>query len=121
MCYQGMCAEKLLVYGATVAADIEDASGFGWALGDIVYDWPALIAAKDKELERLEGIYKQLLASAGAELIAGRGRLTGPHEVSVGDRKLTAKTILIATGGWPQILMLPALLSMRSPQHRLLI
>ena len=106
---RGCVPKKLLVYSATVAADIEDASGFGWALGDIAHDWPALIAAKDKELERLEGIYKQLLASAGAELIAGRGRLTGPHEVSVGDRKLTAKTILIATGGWPQIPDAPGL------------
>ena len=106
---RGCVPKKLLVYGASVAADIEDASGFGWMLGDIAHDWPALIAAKDKELDRLEGIYKQLLASAGAELIAGRGRVTGAHEVSVGERKFTAKTILIATGGWPQIPDVPGL------------
>ena len=101
--------KKLLVYGASIASDMEDASGFGWSVGEIAHDWPALIAAKDKELDRLEGIYKKLLASAGAELIAGRGVITGPHEVAVGSRRLTAGTILIATGGWPQIPDIPGL------------
>jgi len=106
---RGCVPKKLLVYGASVAADMEDASGFGWTLGEKTHDWSALISAKDKELDRLEGIYKQLLASAGAELISGRGRITGAHEVCVGERKLTAKTILIATGGWPQIPDVPGL------------
>lgn len=106
---RGCVPKKLLVYGASVAGDIEDAAGFGWSIGDTAHDWPTLIAAKDKELDRLEGIYKSLLASAGADLIAGRGQITGPHEVSVGERKLTAKTILIATGGWPQIPDVPGL------------
>ena len=106
---RGCVPKKLLVYGASVADDIADAAGFGWTVGETAHKWSALIAAKDKELDRLEGIYRQLLASAGAELIAGRGRITGPHEVSVGERCLTAKTILIATGGWPQIPDVPGL------------
>lgn len=106
---RGCVPKKLLVYGASIAGDIEDAQGFGWSIGHVSHDWPALIAAKDKELDRLESIYKQLLASAGAELIAGRGVITGPHEVSVGSRRLTAETILIATGGWPQMPDVPGL------------
>lgn len=106
---RGCVPKKLLVYGASIAADFEDAAGFGWSVSEVSHDWPALIAAKDKELDRLEGIYKQLLASAGADLIAGRGVVTGPHEVTVGSRCLTASTILIATGGWPQIPDVPGL------------
>ena len=106
---RGCVPKKLLVYGASIAGDLEDASGFGWKIDKAIHDWPALIAAKDKELERLEAIYRKLLASAGAKLIAGRGRIVGPHQVSVNGREISGETILIATGGWPQIPDIPGL------------
>ncbi|MBL81731.1 MAG: glutathione-disulfide reductase [Rhodospirillaceae bacterium] len=100
---RGCVPKKLLVYGSSIGGDLEDATGFGWKIDKAIHDWPALIAAKDRELERLEGIYRKLLESAGAELISGRGKIVGPHQVSVNERKISGETILIATGGRPQI------------------
>jgi len=106
---RGCVPKKLLMYGSAFSADAEDAAGFGWQVSVDGHDWPALIGAKDRELDRLEGIYRSLLANAGVELIAGRGTITGPHEVSVGEHRLTAEHILVATGGWPQIPDVPGL------------
>lgn len=106
---RGCVPKKLLMYGSAFSAEAEDAAGFGWQVTVDGHDWPALIDAKDRELDRLEGIYRSLLANAGVELIEGRGTITGPHEVTVGDRRLTAERILVATGGWPQIPDVPGL------------
>ena len=106
---RGCVPKKLLMYGSAFSAEAEDAAGFGWQVTVDGHDWPALIDAKNRELDRLEGIYRSLLANAGVELVEGRGVITGPHEVSVGDRRLTAEHILVATGGWPQIPDVPGL------------
>ena len=106
---RGCVPKKLLVYASSVAADIEDAAGFGWQIGEVSHDFGALIAAKDAEIDRLEQIYRSLLKNAGAELIEGHGRITGPHMVEVGGRSLSARHILIATGGWPHIPDIPGL------------
>ena len=98
---RGCVPKKLLVYGASFANEFEDAAGFGWQIEGTHHDWGDLIAAKDKEIARLEGIYRTLLKNAGADLIEGRGRITGPHEVSVGDKSYSAERILVAVGGWP--------------------
>ena len=98
---RGCVPKKLLVYGASFADEFEDAAGFGWQVQGPTHDWGKLIAAKDAELDRLEGIYRRLLANAGAELIDGRGVVTGPNSVQVGTRTLTGDKILIAVGGWP--------------------
>ena len=106
---RGCVPKKLLMYGSAFSADAEDAAGYGWQVDVQGHDWPALIRAKDAELDRLEGIYKSLLANAGAELIEGRGTVTGPHSVDVKGKRITAERILIATGGWPQIADVPGL------------
>lgn len=100
---RGCVPKKLLVYGASFASEFEDAAGFGWDIGATSHDWGKLIAAKDKEIDRLEGIYRNLLANAGADLIEGRGIVTGPHEVTVGDKSYSAERILVAVGGWPYL------------------
>ena len=102
-------AKKLLMYGSSFSADAADAAGYGWQVDIGGHDWSHLITAKNAELDRLEGIYRNLLKNAGAELIEGWARLTGPNSVSVGDRSLTAAHILIATGGTPQIPDVPGL------------
>src|SRR5579863_9787599 len=76
---RGCVPKKLLVYGAQFADAFADAAGFGWHVAPPVHDWPALIAAKDQEIARLEGVYRKLLANSGVELIEGRGRVVGPH------------------------------------------
>ena len=106
---RGCVPKKLLMYGSAFSADAADAAGYGWRVTVDGHDWPALIAAKDSELDRLEGIYRSLLGNAGVELIEGRGTVTGPHSVSVNGREITAGHILIATGGWPQIPSVPGL------------
>lgn len=106
---RGCVPKKLLMYGSSFSADAEDAAGYGWQVDVQGHDWAALIQAKDAELDRLEGIYKSLLANAGAELIAGRGTVTGPNSVEVNGKTITAERILIATGGWPQMPPVPGL------------
>ena len=103
----GCVPKKLLVYGAHFSEDFEQASGLGWSLGEAKFDWPTLIANKDREIHRLNGIYRNLLVNSGVTLLEGHARLTGPNEVEVNGQRHTAKNILIATGGWPQIPEIP--------------
>lgn len=100
---RGCVPKKLLVYGAHFAAHFEDARGYGWQVNGATHDWGAMVAAKDKELDRLEGIYGRVLRDAGANLIAGRGVITDPHTVEVNGKRLTAEKILVAVGGWPAV------------------
>ena len=107
---RGCVPKKLLMYGSAFSSDVEDARGFGWQIETMPrHDWPALIAAKDAELERLEGIYRALLKNAGATLISGWAQICGPHEVSVNDTVYSAAKILVAVGGVPQIVDAPGL------------
>ncbi|EPL15979.1 glutathione-disulfide reductase [Pseudomonas sp. CF161] len=103
----GCVPKKLLVYGAHFAEDFEQAQGFGWTLGDASFDWPTLIANKDREIHRLNGIYRNLLVNSGVTLHEGHAKLIDPHQVEVNGQRYTAKHILIATGGWPQIPDIP--------------
>lgn len=104
---RGCVPKKLLVYGAHFAEDFEDAAGYGWDAGAPAFDWPRLIANKNKELDRLEGVYHRLLRDAGVNELTGTGRVIDAHTVEVagpdGTRTCTAKYILIATGGWPSL------------------
>ncbi|NDA08937.1 MAG: hypothetical protein EBZ18_05955 [Alphaproteobacteria bacterium] len=106
---RGCVPKKLLVYGAQFSADLEDAIGFGWQEVDTAHDWGQLIQTKNVELDRLAGIYQSLLNNAGVTIISGRGVLTGPNSVMVDGREISAKTILIAVGGWPFIPDVPGL------------
>ncbi|NNA17457.1 glutathione-disulfide reductase [Pseudomonas lundensis] len=103
----GCVPKKLLVYGAHFAEEFEQASGFGWTLSASSFDWSTLIANKDREINRLNGIYRNLLVNSGVTLLEGHATLTGPNEVLVNGQRHTAKHILIATGGWPQIPEIP--------------
>jgi glutathione reductase (NADPH) len=95
---RGCVPKKLLVYGSHFRHEFEDAAGYGWSVPEPAMDWKKLQAAKDKELDRLNGVYKRLLRDSGVELIEGRGRVVDPHTVEVAGKRYTAKNILIATG-----------------------
>ena len=100
----GCIPKKLLVYASHFAEDFEDARrGFGWSLGEASHDWATLIENKDREIERLNGVYEKLLDEAGVERFWGRATVAGPHSVALGARTLSARTILVATGGWPAL------------------
>ncbi|MGE8497532.1 MAG: glutathione-disulfide reductase [Pseudomonas sp.] len=103
----GCVPKKLLVYGAHFAEDFEQAQGFGWTLGEAEFDWPTLIANKNREIERLNGIYRNLLVNSGVTLLEGHARVVDDHTVEMDGKRYTAKHILLATGGWPNIPDIP--------------
>lgn len=100
---RGCVPKKLFVYGSHFGHDMQDGAGYGWSADNVRHDWPAMIAAKEKELDRLHGIYVSLLENAGATRIHGRGTVVDAHTVAVGDKHYTAERILIAVGGWPSV------------------
>ena len=106
---RGCVPKKLLVYGAQFADAFADAAGFGWHVAPPRFDWPSLIAAKNKELDRLERIYINMLKGSGVEIVEGRGVLIDPHTVEVEGRHYTADNILIATGGHPTVPDIPGI------------
>ncbi|MDV3441239.1 glutathione-disulfide reductase [Pseudomonas otitidis] len=103
----GCVPKKMLVYGAHYAEDFEQARGYGWSVGEPGFDWATLIANKDKEIHRLNGIYRNLLVNAGVTLLEGHARILDAHTVAVGEQRFTAEHLLIATGGWPQVPDIP--------------
>lgn len=98
---RGCVPKKLYVYASQFSEHFEDAAGFGWRVGETSFDWPSLVAAKEKEITRLEGLYRKGLDNAGAEIIESRAELVGPHEVRIvaTGAVVSAERIVIATGG----------------------
>ena len=105
----GCIPKKLFVYASHFAEDFEDAAGFGWGESRPGFDWPALVANKDREIQRLNGIYRGLIEGAGARLYDARATIVGPHAVSVAGRTVTARHILVATGGEPVLPDIPGI------------
>ena len=100
---RGCIPKKLFVYASAFGEAFEDARGFGWSVREAAFDWPTLIANKDREIERLSGVYIRNLKGAGAELILARAELEDDHTVRLepDGRRVTARYILIATGATP--------------------
>lgn len=100
---RGCVPKKLMVYASSFSGAFEDAAGFGWTVGETNFDWSKLIAAKDNEITRLEGLYARNVGAAGAEVFHQRAEVAGAHEVRLvsDDRVVSAKHILVATGGAP--------------------
>lgn len=98
---RGCVPKKLFVYASQFAEHFDDAGGYGWTVPAPSFDWPTLVANKDREIARLEGLYRKGLENAGARIFHTRAVLEDEHTVRVGEERLTAETILIATGGRP--------------------
>ena len=98
---RGCVPKKLFVYASQFPEHFEDAAGFGWRVGDVAFDWRNLIAAKDAEIARLEGLYRRGLENAGAEILETRAELVDAHTIRLvkTGQTVTAERILIATGG----------------------
>ena len=103
----GCVPKKFMVMAAEYGGAAEDARGFGWDIAKGGHDWAALIAAKDKEISRLNGIYRRLLENAGAKIFDARATFIDAHTLDVGGQRITAERILIATGGHPTGLEIP--------------
>jgi glutathione reductase (NADPH) len=98
----GCIPKKLFSYAAHVREELKDAADFGWNIAEPGFDWHRLLANKDREIERLNGVYERVLANAGATILRGRAVIVDPHTVSVDGKSYSAKHILVATGSWPQ-------------------
>jgi glutathione reductase (NADPH) len=97
---RGCVPKKLFVYASHFSEEFEDSAGYGWTVPEARFDWPTLVANKDREIARLEGLYRANLAKAGVELFETRASIAGPHQVRLEaqDRTVSAARILIATG-----------------------
>jgi glutathione reductase (NADPH) len=102
---RGCVPKKLLVFASRFAHEFEDAVGYGWTVPEPTFDWPTLIANKDKEIARLEAAYTANLNRADVSVFRTRAVLEDAHTVHMlaDDRRVRAKHILIATGGWPSM------------------
>ena len=97
----GCVPKKLMVMAAEYGAACADSHAFGWDTQRGRHDWPTLIANKNAEIARLNAIYRRLLEGCGAQIFEDRARFTGPHTLQVGDHRVTAERIVLATGGRP--------------------
>ena len=103
----GCVPKKLFVYASHFREEFHDAEGYGWTVGDRQFDWKTLIANKNAEISRLNGVYGRLLDNAGVELFRARATVVDAHTVDVGGKHITAERILVATGGWPSVPDIP--------------
>ena len=99
---RGCVPKKLLVYASHIHHEIEDAAGFGWTIPSATFDWPTLIANKDKEIARLEAAYTANVEKSGAHIVKTRAVFEDAHTLRLGTGEaVRAKYVLIATGGAP--------------------
>ena len=103
----GCIPKKLFSYAAHYREDFHDAAGFGWTVPEPTFHWPTLVANKDKEIARLNGIYERILANAGVTILKNRATIVDPHQVECGGKTYSAKHILVATGSWPTVPGIP--------------
>ncbi len=100
----GCVPKKLFVYASQFPELFHASAGFGWSMPQQpILDWDTLRDNKTAEINRLNGIYNNLIDNSGADLFEARATIAGPHQVLVNGQTYTANTILIATGGWPYI------------------
>ena len=103
----GCIPKKLFVYAAHYAEDFQDAAGYGWQVSEPVFDWNVLLKNKNNEISRLNGIYENLLKRNNVVLYNSRAVIEGPNTVRVNGKNVSARRILVATGGWPHIPDIP--------------
>jgi len=105
---RGCVPKKLFVYASRYADLFDIAPSFGWTV-DATFDWPTLVANKDKEIDRLERAYVSALETPGVEVIRDRATVAGPNSVRLhkSGETLEAKHILVATGGHPYVPEIP--------------
>ena len=106
---RGCIPKKLLVNAAHFGEDFEDAGRFGWAARRPHFSWSELIANKDEEIDRLNGVYIRLLRDSGVDLYQDKAAMVDAHTVRLGEETVRAETILVATGGWPTLPEIPGI------------
>lgn len=103
----GCIPKKLMVLASHYREDFEDAAAYGWTVGERRFDWATFLANKDREIERLNGVYRRILEQNKVEILTGRATVLDPHTIQIGDRRVTAANILVATGSRPRLATVP--------------
>jgi glutathione reductase (NADPH) len=100
---RGCIPKKFFVYASAFPEEFEDAAGYGWTVGDNSFDWPTLIANKDHQIARLEGLYRRAVERPGGTIFDDRAVIKDRHTLHLvrENRDVTAGIILVATGGHP--------------------
>jgi glutathione reductase (NADPH) len=110
---RGCVPKKLFVYASEYSSHFKDSGGFGWSEAEHSFNWQTLVANKDKEIDRLNGLYEQNLENSNVEIIHARGKMLDGHTIELtsdqGTRTITAEKILIATGAWPSMPDVPGI------------
>src|SRR5712692_5645725 len=102
---RGCVPKKLLVYASRFSDEFADAAGYGWTVPEPTFDWPTLIANKDREIARLEAAYTTTLEGAKVTIVKSRAVLEDAHTVHLvaNGKKVRARNILVATGAAPSL------------------
>jgi len=103
----GCVPKKLLVYAAQFQEQFHAAQGFGWKVGPSSFNWETLITNKNREIERLQNVYRIKLLDSGVTIVNGKAQILDAHTVAVANEQYRAERILVATGGWPFIPDIP--------------
>ena len=98
---RGCVPKKLMVYASHFPAQFEEAQGYGWSPVESSFDWYKMITAVNNQVEKLNGIYQNMLDKSGVQVFRTHAKFVDSHTVEVGDKKVTAEKILIAVGGKP--------------------
>ncbi|MEM6478283.1 MAG: FAD-dependent oxidoreductase, partial [Pseudomonadota bacterium] len=105
---RGCVPKKLMVFASTYSSAFREARDYGWQVSSGGFDWPAFKTKLEAELDRLEGIYQRLLDGSGVTRFSQRAVVTGPQGIRLADgAEISAKTILVATGGRPVVPDMP--------------
>jgi len=105
----GCVPKKLMVFASHFAEDFEDAEGFGWDVKPDRFNWDRLIANKNREISRLNDVYRRLLDNAGVKLYEAPAKILDRHTILVGNETVTTDRIIVATGGWPTMPEIPGI------------
>lgn len=98
---RGCIPKKLMVYTSHFPRLLEESQGYGWSQPKSILDWTKMMAAIDREVGRLNGIYQKMLDKSNVQLYRAQAKLLDPHTVEVGDTKVTTDKVVIAVGGRP--------------------
>lgn len=99
----GCIPKKLFFYASHYMEDLHNAADFGWDIPTPCFNWQQLLENKDKEILRLNGVYKNLLTKVGVNILYGHGEVINDHQVRVDQQTYSSRYILIATGGTPKV------------------
>lgn len=106
---RGCIPKKLMVYASHFSHWFEDASDYGWSVGDTSFDWQKMTKAVNGEVDRLNGVYQRMLDKAEVTVYEGYAQFVDAHTLEINGEKITADKILIAVGGVPEKANIPGI------------